>query len=194
MLLALPMTPLVDPYTKSELLEALDTQTREIAAFFRALGPDRFFARPQPGWSPAENVKHLVKANAAIHLGIAVPRAALLVFGRGTGVSRRLGDVRDAYFAQLQAGATAGIYTPLREGADAGDAKARARQNQLVGRWENTNARLARALTAWSEEDLDRYRMPHPIMGRVTVREMCLFALLHAVHHVGKVQARLAGQ
>lgn len=37
---------------------------------------------------------------------------------------------------------------------------------------------------------LDRYRLPHPLLGRIALREMLLFTLLHFDHHRDKVAAR----
>jgi hypothetical protein len=50
---------------------------------------------------------------------------------------------------------------------------------------------LARRIGTWSETDLDRYRLPHPLLGRLTVREMLFFTVQHLAHHASKVEARL---
>jgi hypothetical protein len=48
------------------------------------------------------------------------------------------------------------------------------------------------ALQGWSEQALDRLRLPHPGLGLLTVREMLLFTLYHNAHHVfGVAQRRL---
>jgi hypothetical protein len=38
---------------------------------------------------------------------------------------------------------------------------------------------LGDALGNWSERTLDRTRMPHPILGRITAREMVFFMIYH---------------
>lgn len=47
------------------------------------------------------------------------------------------------------------------------------------------------ALEGWSERDLDRIRMPHPILGMLTTREMLFFTLYHNRHHVEAARRRL---
>jgi hypothetical protein len=54
--------------------------------------------------------------------------------------------------------------------------------------------RLCRRIETMSEHSLDTYRMPHPVMGKVTLREMIVLTYLHTDHHaeitkrkVGKV-------
>jgi hypothetical protein len=52
---------------------------------------------------------------------------------------------------------------------------------------------LADVVGHWREEDLDRYRLPHPLLGKLTVREMLLFTVYHNYHHPRSLAARLSG-
>jgi len=54
------------------------------------------------------------------------------------------------------------------------------------------NDRLRKALAGWSERNLDRIRFPHPLLGRITARELAFFTIYHGHHHVAAVQRRLA--
>ena len=50
---------------------------------------------------------------------------------------------------------------------------------------------LTQGMERWTETQLDAHRMPHPLMGKLTVREMMLFTLLHNRHHVQVAERRL---
>jgi hypothetical protein len=56
---------------------------------------------------------------------------------------------------------------------------------------ETVAAELYGAVEGWSERALDRFRLPHPALGQLTVREMLHFTLYHNLHHVENVAARL---
>jgi hypothetical protein len=43
-----------------------------------------------------------------------------------------------------------------------------------------------------SQSALDRWRLPHPLLGRLTVREMLFFTLCHNRHHLEGVRRKLA--
>lgn len=58
---------------------------------------------------------------------------------------------------------------------------------------DNVRHLLKSAGRARSEADLEACRLPHPLLGKLTVREMLLFTLDHEVHHVANVARRLAG-
>ena len=66
-------------------------------------------------------------------------------------------------------------------------------QRESVARWSAEVTRLAGAIEGWSESALDRYRLPHPLLGKLTVREMLLFTFYHHEHHANTVKRRLAG-
>jgi hypothetical protein len=53
------------------------------------------------------------------------------------------------------------------------------------------NGRLQKAFESWNEEDLDTIRLPHPLLGKITAREMIYFTLYHAKHHVTATKDRL---
>jgi hypothetical protein len=65
---------------------------------------------------------------------------------------------------------------------------------RLMTAHRNANASLVKALDGWRDADLDRYRLPHPLLGRLSIREMALFALYHGVHHVDNVKRRSASR
>ncbi|MEP7324231.1 MAG: DinB family protein [Saprospiraceae bacterium] len=45
----------------------------------------------------------------------------------------------------------------------------------------------------WSEEELDKYFIPHPLLGNLTFREMLYFSIYHASHHRRNVERTLMG-
>jgi len=43
----------------------------------------------------------------------------------------------------------------------------------------------------WSELQMDRIRLPHPVLGKLSVREMLFFTLYHNQHHLDAAKRRL---
>ncbi len=104
-------------------------------------------------------------------------------------MSRSYGDLVERYQAVLAHGGKAGRFTPSpgRPPADL-----RSWQRGLVAECALGVAGLGRAVSSWSEADLDRCRLPHPLLGKLTVREMLFFTLYHYEHHRAGVGRRLA--
>jgi len=60
----------------------------------------------------------------------------------------------------------------------------------MLGKWQSVVPNLSAAVRRWDEAALDRYQLPHPILGKLTVREMLYFTLYHLGHHAQIVAAR----
>ncbi|HYH78167.1 MAG TPA: DinB family protein [Longimicrobium sp.] len=180
-----------EPHAHAELMAALSEVEREVAAFFRALPADDFITPPGEAWSPAEHLRHLNRSVGAVARGFGMPRWLLRVrFGRARRPSRTFAGLRDDYRSRLAAGGRAsGVYVPPREPTPPGEVEAYRARN--LARWAEVNEGLRRALARWSDADLERITLPHPILGSLTAREMLFFTVYHGRHHVEAARRRL---
>ena len=182
------------PKTRDEIIRALADVEREVAEFFGGLGDGELTRREGEAWTPSEHLRHLDRSVRAVARGLEYPRWLLrLRFGRARQPSRGYDEVRSVYRARLAAGGkSTPEFTPPREEVAASEVGAyRAR---LLGRWADANARLRAAVEKWPEEALDRILLPHPLLGKLTVREMLYFTLYHDRHHVEGLRRRMAAE
>ena len=66
----------------------------------------------------------------------------------------------------------------------------------LFGKPQAASRRFAQiqattVLRNWRDTDLDKYFLPHPLLGKLTIREMLFFTLYHDRHHVNNVRKLL---
>ena len=59
--------------TRDEILRKLDDVQNESAAYWGAFDPPAFFAKLGEAWSPAENVRHLVKSIRPVTKALGMP-------------------------------------------------------------------------------------------------------------------------
>jgi hypothetical protein len=180
------------PTTRDTLLAALAAVDARATALWRSFEPAEFFTRPADGgWSPAQNVAHLRVGTVPIIWTLKTPRPVLTVlFGKARAASRSYEEVRDRYRQVLAAGGGAGPFTPRKKRMPRDPAQAQA---QSLEGWQRLIPRLTAAIESWPEDDLDRYRVLHPLLGKLTVREMLYFTLYHLSHHTEIVAGRQAG-
>jgi len=178
------------PRSREQLLAAFAGVHSQATDVWRRCSDGQFFAAAaNGGWSPARNVTHLVDSLSAVARALRLPRfVPRLLFGAARQPSRSFEEVVLAYRSALADGAGAGGYTP-RE-VSAGDDPAATRQ-RLLARWQAALPALSAAIVRWDEAALDRIRLPHPILGKLTVREMLHFSLYHVAHHANVVAQRL---
>jgi hypothetical protein len=178
------------PDTGPQLVAAFSVLNEQCTELWRQCSVREFFEPPTGGgWSTAQNVEHLIKTTSPVTKALAMPRFLLrLLFGKARIPSRTFMEVRAAYRVVLAEGAQAGPYTPNRVDVDdPGVARQR-----LLERWQPVLPRLTEALGHWDEGSLDYYRLPHPLLGKLTVREMLHFTLYHVGHHADVVATRRA--
>jgi hypothetical protein len=180
-----------DPVTAKELSQALTTLVAQASAYLAPMPDTRFFAPQGAAWSPAEHVRHLRKSSAPLVTALKIPRFLLRMrFGSHAGASRSFARIREVYRGDLAAGATAGRFAPHPEAAPA---NATDRRHEIMNAWTAVTVDLTGAMASWSEPDLDRHQLPHPILGRLTVREMLAFTVYHTAHHLNRIEERAAG-
>jgi DinB family protein len=178
----------VEPSAKPELIRELHSVHKQGTEFWSAFDTAEFFAPIGEAWSPADNVRHLLKSNRPVARALEVPRLGLVFrFGLTRRPSRTYEAMRETYLKALAGGVTAGRFAPTPEPPPADLEAAR---RELMEKREMVSARLLAALTRWSEWSLDHLVMPHPALGKLTAREMLFFTIYHNTHHVQNVARR----
>lgn len=136
----------------------------------------RLTSAPAPGkWSAAQQLHHLRKSAAPVALALRLPRfVPRLLFGTANRPSRSYQEIAARYQAKLDGGGKApGRFEP-------GPAPERAR---LLAGLTKTHHQLARLAAKLTESELDTLILPHPLLGKLTMREMLYFTIIHIHHH-----------
>lgn len=181
--------PSVDPpATRAEIAAELERLHEESTRYWRAFPTDAFFRPFGAAWSPADNVRHLTKSIRAVARALSLPRLFVLVaFGPSFRPSHPYAEVVEVYRAALAAGGRAGRFAPAQRTPPA---DLEAWREEIMRHREEAARALVRGIGRWGEAALDRYRLPHPLLGKLTVREMLFFTLYHNLHHVRVVERR----
>jgi hypothetical protein len=103
--------PITEPFSKAEILRDLEAVRDWSLGFWRQFETTAFFAPLGEAWSPADNVRHLVKSNRPVALAMGLPRLVLYFrFGISRRRSRGYSDLRSTYREALGTGLTAGRF------------------------------------------------------------------------------------
>ena len=169
------------------IIEALEVAHEEALEYWTRYETPSFFGPMGMYWSAADHVRHLTRSMTPLLPVLRVPRLALRVaFGAPTASSRSIAQIESLYEEAIASGGTAGRFAPPPE-KGAGDS---VRRDRIMDTHSETLRGLTQAMERWSEGELDAYRLPHPLLGRLTVREMMLFTLIHNRHHVAVAERR----
>lgn len=184
------MLELKDVFTKTDLLSAFEKVHHEVAAYFISLPVASFFESPSEKWTPAENLLHLIKSAKPVAMAMNKPRLLLrLLFGKPQTASRRFEQIKETYQRALANGGKAS--KPFIPSIQAPPSQPEQFRNNLVHKWSATGENLLAILRNWQDDNLDKYLLPHPLLGKLTIREMLFFTLYHDLHHVNNVRKLL---
>ncbi|MBP2284847.1 2-dehydropantoate 2-reductase [Flavobacterium sp. CG_23.5] len=128
-------------------------------------------------WSVSQNVEHITIALLRLSNYLALPKSSIQSnFGFSERASINYEKSIMMYKNALEDGVKAtGAFIP----------KIHLETNieELVSQGKNALAVLILNLKYWSEEELEMYNCPHPILGKITVREILYFTNYHVQHH-----------
>lgn len=174
---------IVDPFMRAEVIDTLQKVNAHLANELGRLSPQPFFYHVPGVWSAAENLQHLITSVDATTRGLSFPKIALRTrFGKSDQPSRHYAEVREVYQAALANGGVAsGQFVPQLDNHPDDPPGEQAR---LLQAWKDSSAALVQAARKWNDSQLDSIRLPHPLIGLLTVRELLLWTIYHNLHHL----------
>jgi len=173
---------MVEIFTKPELIAALKDSNQRAESWFSAMPARDFFTRHGEVWSPSDNVDHLIKAVKPIAKALKLPKITLqAMFGKSEKPSMTYEELCKVYRAEIAKGARAsGRYLPNQETPTD---LAKDKKKDLLEQWSKANTELLSVVEKWDEHELDQYQLPHPLIGKLTIREMLFFTIYHNLRH-----------
>lgn len=155
----------------------LDIDSQSFISWIDGLTDEQFWANPGGKWSVAEVMQHLYLSARPVARLLAGPREVLNQWGRADTPSRSYREIALAYRTVL----ATGVKAPESMSPRTDDM--RVTRGELVDRFRGIYQSLIDATDNWSANELDEYCIPHPVLGKLTVREMLYFTSLHTEHH-----------
>lgn len=172
-----------DILTIPELKEAITSSYESVLEWIQAQEDGDFLKRVEKKWSTGRQLDHLVRSVVPLNNALKLPKFVLaIMFGKPSKKERSYDELVADYQEKLKSGGKAsGRYVP--------DQTIQSDKKDLLSRYQAEKRKLVSNLDLWSEESLSRYRLPHPLLGKITVREMLYFTIYHNYHHLESIKA-----
>lgn len=162
---------------KTTIKQQLTERHQVFVDFIFTLSETDFLYAPPGKWNAGQQLEHIYKSVRPVKLAFLLPRFLLsLLFGKTNRPSKNYNDLVNKYKEKLAKGGKAPapfIPSPV-----------------LFIQRETLNNKLTQVihslnyhLNKYSEAELDLYILPHPLLGKLTLREMLYFTMYHVEHH-----------
>ena len=171
------------------LSEALLRAAESYTAYCASIPDPLFFQQPEGKWSPARQTKHLITSNNMARLAFVLPGFVVrMLAGKPNRPSRSYDELVNRYHTKLaEGGQASGRYIPKPIPESTG-------REKWLRKYEQSMIKMAAVIgKIKNEERLDQYLAPHPLLGRITLRELAYFTIYHSQHHLETIRKMTGG-
>ena len=164
----------MDKYELEKLLLHNHTAFIQLIA---AMDEHLFCKKVGDKWTPGQQAAHIIKSVSPVNMALKLPLFILkIIFGKANRPSKTFEQLFEKYKTKLAAGGRAtGRFVP--------PPIAFGEQQKIIKTLEKNTATLCNLMLKLNEQQLDTFILPHPLLGKLTLREMLYFTAFHVEHH-----------
>ena len=170
--------------TKKEIIERLKSRTEALVNWYTDKPAEAMESGPDGAWTAGQHLLHMIKSTKPLAVGAGYPRLLLRIkYEKVLAPSLSYEDLVKKYTDAIAAGGQAsGVFVPREVTKE--------ERELLLKRFKTEMSVLVNNLHKWSEKNLDKMAVPHPLIGKLTFREMLYFTIYHMEHHLKILQER----
>ena len=170
--------------TREDIVESLETNCNELLDFLNSQPDMSWTSGPEGKWTTGQHVLHLIQSLKPLNRALSMPKFILRYkFGKTNRGLRDYETVVSRYHERLDQnrGVTFGPsrnmkIPPLED------------KNYLIDQLQIENKKVQYMTRRWKDKDLNKLILPHPLMGKMPVREMLMWSAYHIKHHADTLQ------
>ena len=137
-------------------------------------------------WTAGQQMNHIGMSLGALKKGMSMPKLALkMTFGTTKEKTKSYDEVVKKYTARLE--------QPYSIDGSKFDPAPILFSEKAAGveRFRSTSTKLVKAYNKFSDADSEKYVLPHPLIGNLSMKEFMLFDIFHVLHHHKKTKEHL---
>lgn len=164
---------------KAEVIEVLNEKHQVLYEWLDTHPVEKWVEGPQGKWNTGEHIVHLIQTANAINKALWLPKFFLKYkFGVNNRANRTYEEIIKKYQDKLAK--NPGVVAPISRNMPS---ISTANKTTYISNLEKEKLKLIKLFKKWKEHDLDTYLLPHPLLGRMTIRELILWTAYHVEHH-----------
>lgn len=163
--------------TKPQIIQLLQEKHHAFIAYIQTLSDEELLYAPADKWTAAQQLDHIHKSIKPLTQAMGYPNfVPRLLFGKANRPSKTYEELINRYNEKLLLGGRAsGRFVPPTIAAS--------QKDELIKLIVASVKNLCTRIEKFSETELDNLILPHPLLGKITIREMLYFTAYHVEHH-----------
>lgn len=169
---------------KVEIAELLDVKHQQLFNWLEHQPRENWEKNPEKKWSTSQHIQHLVDSLQLLNNALSYPRFILKYkFGTCNRALRDYETVAKIYQQKLIENIDkAKVFNQKLKKPTLQE------RDRLLTRLQIQQKKLQYKTVHISEKNLDTLVLPHPLMGKMTVREIIMWTAYHTEHHTKTLQ------
>ncbi|KAA3641242.1 MAG: DinB family protein [Bacteroidetes bacterium] len=165
-------------HSRESISDKIKENSKRLEDWMQKQSAEAFEKGPEGKWTTGQHLDHLIKSVVPLNQAFLLPK---FVYQMKFGKPNRPPRDFEALVARYNEKLTKGGQAPSRFVPPSVTLE---QKQSLIAKFSKEYQKLANKTLKWKEADLDAYLLPHPLLGKVTVREMLFFTAHHIVHHL----------
>jgi hypothetical protein len=164
--------------TRQQITTRLNENHKVFIDYMNSLSEKDFMYAPKEKWTAGQQLEHILLSVKPLVQVLMLPNFAIKMwFGKSNRQGKTYDELIAKYKSKLQLGGRAsGRFVPkpviFQQRTKLAEAII-----QLINK-------LDKQFNKFSDKDLDEMILPHPLLGKLTLREMMYFTIYHVEHHL----------
>ncbi len=164
--------------TKQQINNELSERHKAFTSYIQMLNENDFTFSKGNKWTAGQQLDHIFRSVSPLVQVFMLPKFVPgLLFGKANRSSKSYDELVSRYKEKLAKGGIAtGAFVPPSISYD--------KKEKLCKQVNSKVEKLCKQVNSFSEQQLDEYILPHPLLGKLTVREMLYFTMHHVDQHL----------
>ena len=169
---------------KEAIIALLEERHQELFAFLEQQDPDMWEAGPQGKWTTGQQALHLLQSIKTLNTALSIPQFLLkLKFGTSNRECRNYDAVVKRYKERLEQ--SKGVVFKPSQNMKLPNLNDK---SYIINRLQTENKKLQYKTSKWTDDALNKRILPHPLMGKMPVRELVMWTAYHVQHHLNQLK------
>ncbi len=169
---------------KEDIANLLEKKHNKLINWLEQQDIERWETGPEGKWTTGQQVLHLLQSIKPLNLALSLPKFVLkFKFGKANRPVRDYNAITNRYLERLK-----DVKGKTFKGSQNMKVPSIKEKQYLLNRLQVENKKLQHKTKKWKDNDLDNLILPHPLMGKMPVREIIMWTACHVEHHTKTLQ------
>ena len=165
---------------KKDIITLLENKHKELFSWLKNQPETIFDKGPKEKWTTGQHIVHLVDSIKQVNKALSYPKFLLKYkFGIANRDVRSYDEIVKKYQEKLYNNQERAKQFNIKVETPS-DKKFKV----LLAKLQIQNKKLQHKTKRWKDIDLDTLILPHPLMGKMPIREIIMWTAYHTEHHV----------